>query len=76
MICVWEETSMHKDGSQEPGFNLWEEVTRKGLVGSTHEAGLSRQVTGEHEEGRRLALETGRKARGKEDGPLWTPGHP
>lgn len=76
VICVWEETSMHKDGGQEPGFILWEEVTRKGLVDSTHEAGLGRQVTGEHEEGRRLALETGRKTGWKEDGPLWLLGIP
>lgn len=44
-LCVTRD-SMHRAGGQKPGFNPWEEATRKGLGGSPHKAGLRRSVTG------------------------------
>ena len=32
VICVWEETPMHRAGGHEPGLNPWEGATRKGLA--------------------------------------------
>ena len=39
VICVWEETPMHRAGGQEPGLNPWEGATRKGLAAQPGEVG-------------------------------------